>query len=284
MKTLLLDGKKILNDYISNIQWNIKKMRYGKINFPGLAVIMVGNYDSSRIYVKNKCKIFSKIGIDFYIFNNPSDITEKELIKLIRNLNNDQNFCGILVQFPLPKKININNVIESINPFKDVDGSHPYNIGKLVQSNPLFRPCVAFGIISLLDYYKISIKKRYVVVVGSSIIVGRPIVLEFLNSGATVTVCHRLTLNLKNYIKKADIVVLATGVINVISVNWLQSSQIVIDVGIHRLKNGKLRGDIDFNAVNGKVSWITPVPGGVGPMTILSLLRNILLSLKILGF
>ncbi|WP_338521318.1 bifunctional 5,10-methylenetetrahydrofolate dehydrogenase/5,10-methenyltetrahydrofolate cyclohydrolase [Candidatus Legionella polyplacis] len=284
MKTLFLDGKKVLNNYLSNIEWNIKKMRYGKINFPGLAIVMVGNCESSKIYVQNKCKIFSKIGIDFYIFNNPSDIAEKELIELIKDLNNNKNFCGILIQFPLPKEININNVIESINPFKDVDGFHPYNIGKLIQNNPLFRPCVGFGIISLLNYYKISIRKQYVVVVGSSITVGRPIVLEFLNSGATVTVCNRLTLNLKDYVKKADIVVLATGVINVISVDWLCSNQIIIDVGIHRLRDGKLRGDIDFNAVNGKVSWITPVPGGVGPMTILSLLQNILLSLKILGF
>ena len=208
----------------------------------------------------------------------PQGISENELIQLIESLNANDEIDGILVQLPLPSAIREAVIIETIDPKKDVDGFHPYNLGHLAQRNPLLRPCTPLGIINLLKAYNIEVKRKHAVVVGASNIVGRPMALEFLHAGATTTVCHRLTQDLQHYVSQADILVVATGVMDLIHPDWLHKDQVVIDVGIHRLANGSIRGDLNFSEVVKKVAWLTPVPGGVGPMTIATLLQNTLMA------
>ncbi len=245
---------------------------------PGLAVILVGDDPASSIYVNNKRKACEEVGVLSFSYDLPENTTQSSLIELINKLNQLNTIDGILIQLPLPSHIDSNFVIEHLDPKKDVDGFHPYNLGRLAQRNPYLRPCTPLGIMNLLSHYQLNVQGKQAVVVGASNIVGRPMSLELLSAGATVTICHRFTQNLKQYIEQADIIVVATGVLDVISVEWLQPHQIVIDVGIHRLHNGTIRGDVDFYAAKEKVAWISPVPGGVGPMTIVSLLENTLLA------
>lgn len=243
---------------------------------PGLAVILVGLDPASSIYVKNKRRACEEVGINSFSHDLPQTTTQEELTNLILSLNQNEMVDGILIQLPLPSSIDSNSIIEQIDPKKDVDGFHPYNVGRLVQKNPLLRPCTPMGIMSLLNHYQLAVQGKQAVVIGASNIVGRPMSLELLAAGATVTVCHRQTRNLKTHVMQADIIVVATGILDVISVDWLQPHQIIIDVGIHRLGNGCLRGDVDFEKAKDIVAWISPVPGGVGPMTIVSLLENTL--------
>lgn len=243
---------------------------------PGLAVILVGEDAASTIYVNNKRKACEEAGFHSASYDLPVTTTEKELLALIDLCNKSSEIDGILVQLPLPDHINTQTIIEHILPEKDVDGFHPYNLGRLAQGNPLLRPCTPYGIMQLIDYYGIPIKGKQAIVIGTSNIVGKPMGLELLNAKATVTLCHRQTRHLKEQVNQAEILVIATGVMDVVDVAWLNKEQIVIDVGIHRLANNTLRGDVNFLEAKEKVAWITPVPGGVGPMTISTLLKNTL--------
>ncbi|KTD16206.1 bifunctional methylenetetrahydrofolate dehydrogenase/methenyltetrahydrofolate cyclohydrolase FolD [Legionella jordanis] len=278
MTASLLDGKLVSEAIKQEIKTAVgNRLAEGK-RAPGLAAILVGSDPASGIYVRNKRKACLEVGFQSFAYDLPSSTTEKELLKLISELNQSPEIDGILVQLPLPDHINPNKILECIAPHKDIDGFHPYNVGRLALRNPLLRPCTPYGIINLLDYYQIPLEGKHSVVIGASNIVGRPMAMEFLLAAATVSICHRFTIDLERYVRMADILVVATGIPDVIDVNWLHKDQIIIDVGIHRLPNGKLRGDVDFERARKIVSWITPVPGGVGPMTIAILLQNTLFA------
>ncbi|STX29061.1 methenyltetrahydrofolate cyclohydrolase [Legionella beliardensis] len=281
MTATLLNGKQLASQLRAAVAQEILAMKNQNIRPPSLAVILVGDDPASEIYVTNKRRACEEAGITSVAFNLPEHTSEKKLLELIKELNDNPNIDGILVQFPLPSAINSDHIIECIKPAKDVDGFHPYNVGRLAQRIPLLRPCTPLGIIQLLNFYNIPLRGKNTVVVGSSNIVGRPMALEFLLAGATVTVCHRFTKDLEPHVRLADIIVVATGVYDLIHYDWLNQSQVVIDVGIHRLENGKLRGDVDFDKISQQVGWITPVPGGVGPMTIATLLQNTLQASKL---
>ncbi|STX51620.1 methenyltetrahydrofolate cyclohydrolase [Legionella busanensis] len=276
MKATLLNGRQLASKLRTAVAQEISARKKTGITPPALAVILVGDDPASEIYVTNKRRACEEAGITSVAFNLPGSTKEEKLVDLIQELNLNNNIDGILVQFPLPATIDGDRIIECITPSKDVDGFHPYNVGRLAQRIPLLRPCTPFGIIQLLDFYDIPLRGRNTVVVGSSNIVGRPMALEFLLAGATVTICHRFTKDLEPHIKLADIIVVATGVCDLIEPQWLSKSQVLVDVGIHRLDSGKLRGDVNFDAASQQVGWITPVPGGVGPMTIATLLQNTL--------
>lgn len=274
MTALILDGKQVAANLKNNLKQTIAEMTKQGARKPGLAVILVGQDAASEVYVRNKRTACSEVGIASFAYDLPANISEKKLLKLINELNSNESIDGILVQLPLPKHINSTNILEAISPFKDVDGFHPYNIGRLAQRSPLLRPCTPHGIIQLLNAYDFSLYGKHAVVVGASNIVGRPMSLEFLLAGVTVTICHRFTKNLEQHVRMADIIVVATGIPDLIDPMWLHNKQTLIDVGIHRLEDGKLRGDVNFLQASERVAWITPVPGGVGPMTIVALLQN----------
>ncbi|VEG90342.1 bifunctional methylenetetrahydrofolate dehydrogenase/methenyltetrahydrofolate cyclohydrolase FolD [Legionella spiritensis] len=278
MTASVLDGKQLSSLKRNEIKLAIEAMANEGYRAPGLAVILVGNDPASEIYVANKQKACQEVGIKSWSYNLSADTTEQELVDLINKLNNSPDIDGILVQLPLPKSMNTHHIIECIHPHKDIDGFHPYNVGRLSQRLPLLRPCTPYGIIQLLEAYNIPLKGMHAVVVGASNIVGRPMALELLAIGSTVTVCHRFTRDLEKHVRSAELLVVATGRRNIISTEWLHSGQIVVDVGIHRLPNGKLTGDVNFDEAAAKVAWITPVPGGVGPMTITTLLQNTLFA------
>ena len=281
MTASILDGKKIASQRQEHIKTATIEFTELHQRPPALAVVLVGEDKASRIYVSNKRNSCEAVGMKSQPFYLPESVSETSLLDLVQQLNHDPKIDGILVQLPLPSTINTYKIIEAINPQKDVDGFHPYNLGRLAQRNPLLRPCTPMGIMRLLKEYEIPIKSKYAVVIGASNIVGRPMTLELLHAGATVTTCHRFTVELERYVKQADILVIATGIPDLIHPEWLNSSQVVIDVGIHRLPDGSIRGDINYQAAADKVAWITPVPGGVGPMTIVSLLENTLLAAKL---
>ena len=267
---IILDGKKISEKIISQVKRNIEKLS----TIPHLAVILVGNNPASEVYVKNKKIAAEKAGIKSTILKFPNNITEDELINKIQELNNDDNITGILVQLPLPEHINKNKVIISISPKKDVDGFHPENVGKLVSGiEPYFYPATPQGILMLLDEYNIPIEGKHAVVIGRSNIVGKPVAQMLLNRNATVTICHSHTENLEEIIKTADIVVSAVGK-KIVRCKMVKKNSCLIDVGIFRDADGKLTGDVDFDFVSPSCGFITPVPGGVGPMTIASLMYN----------
>ena len=245
---------------------------------PGLAVILVGSDPASQVYVGSKRKSCEEIGIYSQSYDLPETTSEQELLNLIEQLNNDDNIDGILVQLPLPKHIDSTKVIECIVPHKDVDGFHPYNVGRLCQRIPTLRACTPYGIMKLLENIKIDLHGQHAVVVGASNIVGRPMAMELLLAGCTVTVAHRFTKDLQHHISQADILVVAVGKPEFIPGDWIKEGAIVIDVGINRGTDGKLKGDVEFvNAVE-KAGFITPVPGGVGPMTVAMLMFNTLLA------
>ncbi|HAT1978555.1 bifunctional methylenetetrahydrofolate dehydrogenase/methenyltetrahydrofolate cyclohydrolase FolD [Legionella pneumophila serogroup 1] len=245
---------------------------------PGLAVVLIGNDPASVIYVSNKRKACEEVGITSHSYDLPAETTQEKLIQLINELNQSDKIDGILIQLPLPKHINERTIIEHIKPEKDVDGFHPYNLGRLAQRNPFLRPCTPLGIMNLLHHYELNVKRKHAVVIGASNIVGRPMSLELLLAGATVTICHKFTQQLQKFVEIADFLIVATGKMDVIATDWLREHQVVIDVGMHRLPDGSIRGDIDFKNAVEKVAWITPVPGGVGPMTIVTLLENTMMS------
>lgn len=274
----ILDGRYVSEEMKKIIGRDVTTLIQQGKRAPGLAVILLGNDPASCIYVNAKRKACENLGFNSFAYNLPDATSENDLLSLIDTLNESEEVDGILIQLPLPKHIHTSTIIERIIPSKDVDGFHPYNFGRLAQGNPSLRPCTPFGIIKLLDFYQIDLVGKHAVVVGASNIVGRPMALEFLHAKATVTICHRSTRNLEQHIRAADIIVIGTGTPDIVKTDWLNETQIVVDVGMHRLENGSVRGEIDFNIAKNKVAWITPVPGGVGPMTICMLLHNTLLA------
>ncbi|MDR1627654.1 MAG: bifunctional methylenetetrahydrofolate dehydrogenase/methenyltetrahydrofolate cyclohydrolase FolD [Oscillospiraceae bacterium] len=273
---VIIDGKKISEEILEKIKLKVLSIKKNRNIVPGLAVIMVGDDPASRIYVNNKKKACSKVGVYSREYFLPGGISEEDLLKLISELNRDQNIHGILVQLPLPSHINENAVIEAICPEKDVDCFHPFNMGKLLTGNANILPCTPAGIIAALEHEKIDISSKHCVVVGRSNIVGKPISLLLLQKNATVTICHSKTLNLEDVCRRADILICAVGKANFISKEMVKNNAVVIDVGINRLPNGKICGDVDFDNVKFIASYITPVPGGVGPLTVSMLINNVL--------
>ena len=276
MTAKIIDGKAIAAQVRQNVKQRVDhRIKQGQ-RAPGLAVVLVGSDPASQVYVNNKRKSCAEVGFVSKSFDLPADTTEAALLELIDQLNADTEIDGILVQLPLPQHIDSEKVIERIDPNKDVDGFHPYNIGLLVQRIPKLRPCTPWGVMTLLEHTGEQIRGMDAVVVGASNIVGRPMGLELLLAGCTVTTCHRFTKDLEGKVRAADLVVVAVGKPNFIPGEWIKERAIVIDVGINRLENGKLCGDVDFEGARHRAGWITPVPGGVGPMTIATLLQNTL--------
>ncbi|CAC9633324.1 Methenyltetrahydrofolate cyclohydrolase (EC 3.5.4.9) / Methylenetetrahydrofolate dehydrogenase (NADP+) (EC 1.5.1.5) [uncultured Gammaproteobacteria bacterium] len=273
---MIIDGRKIAQDLRADIATQVAL--FGRK--PGLAVILVGDDPASSVYVRNKGDACKEAGFYAEKINKSSDITQAELLAEVERLNNDDRVDGILVQLPLPKHLDANQVIESIDPTKDVDGFHSENIGKLMQNKPFLRPCTPKGVMTLLATIGVDLVGKNCVVVGSSNIVGRPMAMEFLNARATVTICNSKTQDLPRKLKQADIIVVAVGIPKMIQGEWIKQGAVVIDVGINRLDGGSLIGDVDFESAKEVASCITPVPGGVGPMTIATLLENTLIAYR----
>lgn len=275
----LIDGKKISSDIKNDVRKKVLSLKKEGKEIT-LAVVQVGNDPASTVYVNNKKKACEYVGIKSLSFQLPETVEEKELIDLIIELNQNEKVNGILVQLPLPEHLDESQVIKTISPLKDVDGFHPENVGKLSIGQPGFVSCTPAGIIELLKRSHIEIEGKECVVIGRSNIVGKPMALLLLRENATVTVCHSHTKNLKELTKRADILVVAMGKAKVITKEYIKKGAVVIDVGIHRNKDNKLCGDVDFDSVKEEVKAITPVPGGVGPMTIAMLMNNCLESIK----
>jgi len=272
----IIDGKQIAQDLRNSIKGKVKELDRA----PGLAVILVGDDPASAVYVRNKDNACKEVGFYSEKINKSADITQDELLDEIKRLNNDDKIDGILVQLPLPAHLDANLVIETISPEKDVDGFHSENIGKLMQNKSYLRPCTPKGVMTMLETTGIDLVGKNAVVVGASNIVGRPMAMELLNARATVTICNSKTQDLPGKLKQADIVVAAVGIPQMVQGDWIKAGAIVIDVGINRLDSGKLVGDVDFDSAKEVASWITPVPGGVGPMTIATLLENTLTAFE----
>ncbi len=282
MSAKIIDGKAVAADLKQQLKLaTTERLAEGKRR-PGLAVVLIGANPASQVYVGSKRKSCEEIGFKSEAYDLPETTSEEELLSLIDTLNQDDEIDGILVQLPLPQHISAETVIERIAPHKDVDGFHPYNIGRLAQRNPQLRPCTPKGVITLLRTTGVDLKGLEAVVVGASNIVGRPMALELLLAGCTTTVCHRWTNNLEEQVRRADLLVVAVGKPGFIPGEWIKQGAIVIDVGINRLENGKLTGDVEFETAKEKASWITPVPGGVGPMTVATLLENTLFAAETL--
>ena len=276
MTAQLIDGKKISQQRIEAVAQAVKARQGKGLHTPCLAVVLVGDDPASAVYVRNKKLACQKSGIESRSYELPSETTQDDLLKLVDELNGDSAVDGILVQLPLPAHIDSQAVLERIVPHKDVDGFHPYNVGRLVVKMPLMRPCTPKGVMTLLEAYGIDPKGKKAVVVGASNIVGRPQALELLLSRATVTICHSATQNLADEVAAADILVVGVGIPNFVKGEWIKPGAVVIDVGINRLDDGSLCGDVEFDVAKERASMITPVPGGVGPMTIATLLENTL--------
>ena len=274
----IIDGKAIAAGVRKEVREASDRLAARGRRRPGLAVILVGDDPASHIYVRNKRMACEECGLVSVSHDLPHSTTQIELLSLIERLNGDDTIDGILVQVPLPDHIDERAVIEAIDPAKDVDGFHPYNVGRLALRNPLMRPCTPYGVIRLLEKSGIATKGQHCVVVGASNLVGRPMSLEFLLAGATVTTCHRFTTNLQQHVAMADILVVAVGKPGIVRGEWIKPGAVVVDVGINRLPDGKLCGDVEFETARQRASWITPVPGGVGPMTVAILMKNTLES------
>jgi methylenetetrahydrofolate dehydrogenase (NADP+)/methenyltetrahydrofolate cyclohydrolase len=276
MSAQIIDGKATAESIRKTVAERVQQRLDKGLRAPGLAVILVGEDPASEVYVKHKRKDCKEVGIISQAFDLPASASQGELLSLIDDLNNDNSVDGILVQLPLPAQLKSDEILERISPDKDVDGFHPFNIGRLAQRMPLLRPCTPAGIVTLLENTKEPIRGKHAVIVGSSNIVGRPMGLELLLKGCTVTTCHRFTEDLESHVRLGDIVVVAVGRPDIVKGEWIKKGAIVIDVGINRLDNGKLVGDVEFEAASKNASYITPVPGGVGPMTRAKLLENTL--------
>jgi methylenetetrahydrofolate dehydrogenase (NADP+)/methenyltetrahydrofolate cyclohydrolase len=269
----IIDGKAIAAEIREEIAADVVTLKEQGVT-PGLAVVLVGDDPASRVYVTMKEKACEKAGIFSDEHKLPAETTEAQLLALIEELNNDPRIHGILVQLPLPDHIDESKVLESISPTKDADGFHPYNVGRLVTGNPLYQPCTPFGVMKMLEHTGVDLKGKEVVVVGRSNIVGKPVALMCLAQHATVTLCHSRTKDLPGKIAQADVVIAAVGRPEMIKGAWIKEGAVVIDVGVNRVGEKKLVGDVEFEAAKERASAITPVPGGVGPMTITMLLYN----------
>lgn len=276
MSAKIIDGKEVAAKVRSEVKSAIEERNSLEKRPPGLAVILIGGDPASQIYVGHKRKACKEVGIYSRSYDLSAETTQYELITLIEKLNNDSDIDGILVQLPLPEHMDASLVIEQIHPDKDVDGFHPINVGRLALRIPSLRPCTPFGIIRLLESIGETFYGKHAVIVGASNIVGRPMMLELLLAGSTVTVCHRFTKNTPELVGQADIVVVAVGKPGLVKGDWIKQGATVVDVGINRLENGKLAGDVEFEKASERAAWITPVPGGVGPMTVAMLMQNTL--------
>ncbi|MEZ9675831.1 bifunctional methylenetetrahydrofolate dehydrogenase/methenyltetrahydrofolate cyclohydrolase FolD [Vibrio breoganii] len=278
-----IDGKLISQTVRSEVSARVKARTEAGLRAPGLAVVLVGQDPASQVYVGSKRRACDEVGFVSKSFDLPFTATAQELLELIDQLNADNEIDGILVQLPLPAGIDSTEILERITPEKDVDGFHPYNVGRLAQRMPKLRSCTPKGIITLLERYNVPTHGKHAVIVGASNIVGRPMTLELLLAGCTTTTCHRFTKDLESHVRQADVLVVAVGKPNFIPGNWVKEGAIVIDVGINRLDNGKLIGDVEYDVARERASLITPVPGGVGPMTVASLIENTMIACEQFG-
>ncbi len=276
MAAKIIDGKTIAQQVRNEVAEQVKQRLAAGKRAPGLAVVLVGENPASQIYVASKRRACDEVGFLSRSYDLPAATSEAELLALIDQLNADEEIDGILVQLPLPAGIDNVKVLERIHPDKDVDGFHPYNVGRLCQRAPKLRPCTPRGIVTLLERYNIDTYGLNAVVVGASNIVGRPMSMELLLAGCTTTVTHRFTKNLRHHVENADLLVVAVGKPGFIPGDWIKPGAIVVDVGINRLESGKVVGDVDFDAASERAAYITPVPGGVGPMTVATLIQNTL--------
>jgi len=278
MSAQIIDGKAIAATITDKVAQGVAQRVAKGLRAPGLAVVLVGGDPASQIYVGSKRKTCEKVGFISKAFDLPATTSQEALLSLIDQLNEDTTIDGILVQFPLPDGLDETTVIERINPHKDVDGFHPYNVGRLAQRIPLLRSCTPRGMISMIESTGITMHGKNAVVVGASNIVGRPMTLELLLAGCTTTCCHRFTEDLQSHVERADILVVARGKANFIPGEWIKKGALVLDVGINRLDNGKIVGDVEFDVAKDRAAWISPVPGGVGPMTVATLIENTLFA------
>lgn len=276
MSAHLIDGKRIAADLRSDLKTRVDVRRASGRRAPGLAVILVGHDPASEVYVRNKRRACEEVGMASFSYDLPAATRQNDLLALIDELNRRDDVDGILVQLPLPAQISADAVIERIDPAKDVDGFHPCNMGRLVLRKPRLRPCTPWGVMRLLETTGVGLRGKEAVVVGASNHVGRPMALELLLAGCTVTICHSATRNLPDHVARAEILVAAVGRPGLIKGDWVRPGAIVIDIGINRLPNGKFSGDVEFDRARARAGWITPVPGGVGPMTVATLLLNTL--------
>ncbi len=276
MAAQIIDGKKIAEALRETIRQGVQARLDAGKRAPGLAVVLVGEDPASQVYVRNKRMACEKAGIISRAYDLPANTSQQQLDALIDELNEDDDIHGILVQFPLPEGLDEGSIIERIHPNKDVDGFHPYNLGRLAQRKPALRPCTPYGVKLLLDSTGEAYKGRHAVIVGASNHVGRPAALELVLAGATITMTHRFTTDLEDHVRRADILIVAVGKPGLVKGEWIKDGATVIDVGINRLEDGSLCGDVDFEAASSHAAWITPVPGGVGPMTVAVLLQNTL--------
>lgn len=272
---IIIDGKELAKKIRANLKIECEELKKKYINSK-LAVIMVGEDPASKVYVRNKSRACEDVGIEYEEYLLDSKITQKELIELIEKLNNDKTVNGILLQSPIPSNLDINEAFRTISSEKDVDGFNPVNVGKLVLNQDTFVSCTPYGIMKMFEEYDIDLTGKNVVILGRSNIVGKPLIHCCLNKNATVTSCHSKTQNLAQKAKEADILISAIGKANFVTADMIKENSVVIDVGINRLDNGKITGDVDFESVKEKASYITPVPGGVGPMTIAMLMNNVI--------
>ncbi|WP_219208330.1 bifunctional methylenetetrahydrofolate dehydrogenase/methenyltetrahydrofolate cyclohydrolase FolD [Vibrio cholerae] len=273
-----IDGTLISQTVRSEVAARVKARVQAGLRAPELAVVLVGEDPASQVYVGSKRRACEEVGFVSKSFDLPATASEEALLSLVEELNNDPQIDGILVQLPLPAGMDTTKVLESIHPEKDVDGFHPYNVGRLAQRIPKLRSCTPKGIITLLERYNIPLRGKHAVIVGASNIVGRPMTLELLLAGCTTTTCHRFTQDLEGHIRQADILVVAVGKPNFIPGAWIKEGAVVVDVGINRLDTGKLVGDVEYDVARTRASFITPVPGGVGPMTVASLIENTMMA------
>ena len=277
--TVIIDGKELAKKIRANLKIECEELKKKNINSK-LAVIMVGDDPASKVYVRNKSKVCEDVGIEYKEYLLSSNTKQKELIELIEKLNQDKTINGILLQSPIPANLDINEAFRTISPQKDVDGFNPVNVGKLVLNQDTFVSCTPYGIMKMFEKYNIDLTGKNVVILGRSNIVGKPLMHCCLNKNATVTVCHSKTQNLAQKAKEADILISAIGKAQFVTADMVKENAVVIDVGINRLENGKITGDVDFENVKEKASYITPVPGGVGPMTIAMLMNNVIKATK----
>ncbi|WP_299258917.1 bifunctional methylenetetrahydrofolate dehydrogenase/methenyltetrahydrofolate cyclohydrolase FolD [uncultured Kushneria sp.] len=278
MSAQLIDGKATAQKVRERVTQQVAERRREGKRVPGLAVVLVGDDAASEVYVRNKHRACEQAGILSFQHRLPANTTQHALEALIDQLNADTSVDGILLQLPLPGHLDARPLLERIHPHKDIDGFHPYNLGRLAQRMPTLRPCTPMGVMTLLNEHQLDVRGMTATIVGASNIVGRPMALELLLAGCTITVCHRFTRNLQQHVESAELLIVAVGNPNLVKSEWIRPGAIVIDVGINRTADGKLTGDVEFEGARARASHITPVPGGVGPMTVASLLENTLMA------
>ncbi|UFT97730.1 bifunctional methylenetetrahydrofolate dehydrogenase/methenyltetrahydrofolate cyclohydrolase FolD [Radiobacillus kanasensis] len=279
MSAEIIYGSELSTELKDNMKKEVNELHEKGI-YPSLTVVLIGDNPASQSYVRGKQKAAAQVGVNSDLIELPSSTTQEELLQLIDRLNTDEEVHGILVQLPLPEQINEQVIIEAIDPSKDVDGFHPINIGRMMAGKDTFLPCTPFGIITILKSRNIEIAGKHAVVIGRSNIVGKPVGQLLLNENATVTYCHSRTKNMKDFTLSADILIVAVGKEHFVSADYVKEGAVVIDVGVNRMENGKLTGDVDFESVKEKATFLTPVPKGVGPMTITMLLHNTVKAAK----